>query len=618
MKSVKFLKNKRAISPVVATILLISLVVAAGSMVYFLVVPMLRGSANLQVLNAQWFDSDGDYVADTVYITIINSGTAQAIIEDIIITIDTPTQNETAITNAQLVDQSYPIEMDISFQSEIVITFDPSTYVELGNNVFRIKVVYNQDNFIYAPESMKYSIELEPLSLEVLNPVNGTWYSGSIDPQAIRSGGYQASVIKYNFSAPDGTPLLTNVTYTENIDSTAYSDGQNYMLTLYVSDYFGTLVSKTVYINIDNTNPAVSLTLNGSTFNQGEGVDISWTVTGIDPTAGDSPLINQTLTLTGTTYSGRTLYTDDGSTAQEGVAQSPYDLPGSETLQMKEDTYTVTIYVKDSAGNTMSSGQDFFLQDLIVPDTHFISPENDSGIKGTLAIEIYADDITGIDENRLSIKFYDTTTGALVASYSQQGTVDYNGTAVYDSNTKKWVLTLPSYILPNGQLYVLARVYDSSTNINYNDSSIYINVANVFLEGVTARADEQSFLWWSWWELTFFLKNNYISDFNFLTVKVIWDTGPSGYEELYCATTDTDWLKDKGGTYANNTEYDVEAGSIITSGSTYELQIIFPDGQDIRGAQFRIYFTVNEMTLNEYILITVASNGATTIQTIST
>lgn len=50
MKLPNIRKAKRAVSPVVATVLLISLVVAASAMVFFIVVPMLRGSSDVDLL----------------------------------------------------------------------------------------------------------------------------------------------------------------------------------------------------------------------------------------------------------------------------------------------------------------------------------------------------------------------------------------------------------------------------------------------------------------------------------------------------------------------------------------------------------------------------------------
>ena len=82
-------KSKRAVSPVIATVLLISLVVAASAMVYFIVVPMLKGQSTVNMIATQWFDTGGDNVADRVYLTLQNTGSASARITDLNITIET-------------------------------------------------------------------------------------------------------------------------------------------------------------------------------------------------------------------------------------------------------------------------------------------------------------------------------------------------------------------------------------------------------------------------------------------------------------------------------------------------------------------------------------------------
>jgi flagellin-like protein len=75
--------NKRAVSPVIATILLIALTVTAAAIVYFLVVPMLQGKSELVQIGMQELsDSDGDGQFDTVSIPMMNIGTSGTTIDD--------------------------------------------------------------------------------------------------------------------------------------------------------------------------------------------------------------------------------------------------------------------------------------------------------------------------------------------------------------------------------------------------------------------------------------------------------------------------------------------------------------------------------------------------------
>jgi flagellin-like protein len=76
-------KNKRGISPVIATILLIALTVTAAAIVYFVVVPLFEGNGEL-VLMSSWSltDSDNDGNFDTLEGDLINIGTKEITLEE--------------------------------------------------------------------------------------------------------------------------------------------------------------------------------------------------------------------------------------------------------------------------------------------------------------------------------------------------------------------------------------------------------------------------------------------------------------------------------------------------------------------------------------------------------
>ena len=76
-------KNKRGISPVIATILLIALTVTAAAIVYFVVVPLFKGNGEL-VLMSSWSltDSDSDGNFDTLQGDLLNIGTSDVTLQE--------------------------------------------------------------------------------------------------------------------------------------------------------------------------------------------------------------------------------------------------------------------------------------------------------------------------------------------------------------------------------------------------------------------------------------------------------------------------------------------------------------------------------------------------------
>jgi flagellin-like protein len=104
------LKRKKAVSPVIATILLIALTVTAAAIVYFVVVPLLTAKPELVYLNP------GKVPATTnqYEVTIQNNGGAVANIEalaSIELVNDTDTYNPTAV-NAGVVAVVFPTTID--------------------------------------------------------------------------------------------------------------------------------------------------------------------------------------------------------------------------------------------------------------------------------------------------------------------------------------------------------------------------------------------------------------------------------------------------------------------------------------------------------------------------
>lgn len=87
--------KKRAISPIIAVILLIGLTVAAGALVYIIVIPILQPKANIEFLDTYYYYNEGlttpkknPKAQADVYVvefTVYNTGTAIIQIEAIAI-----------------------------------------------------------------------------------------------------------------------------------------------------------------------------------------------------------------------------------------------------------------------------------------------------------------------------------------------------------------------------------------------------------------------------------------------------------------------------------------------------------------------------------------------------
>ena len=68
-------QGKKGVSPVIATILLIALVVSAAAIVYFVVIPMLGTDANVIADDIDFSDTNANFLYDEVELNIANSGT---------------------------------------------------------------------------------------------------------------------------------------------------------------------------------------------------------------------------------------------------------------------------------------------------------------------------------------------------------------------------------------------------------------------------------------------------------------------------------------------------------------------------------------------------------------
>jgi flagellin-like protein len=81
-------RRRKAVSPVIATILIIALTVTAAAIVYFVVVPLLRGKGEIVVMDYDLKNTDITPYADTLEVDMNNIGTATVQVSAIIVTKD--------------------------------------------------------------------------------------------------------------------------------------------------------------------------------------------------------------------------------------------------------------------------------------------------------------------------------------------------------------------------------------------------------------------------------------------------------------------------------------------------------------------------------------------------
>jgi len=136
LKITKLWRRRRAVSPILAAILLIGLAVAAGAVLFLIVLPMIQSSGELSFGSVTFSDTDSpaDGDNDKVVFTLTNELTKSVTITNITIYID-----ENPITNDTHTSTTFPFTISTS-QSEIDITFTGLTGT--GNDKYTIEVRY--------------------------------------------------------------------------------------------------------------------------------------------------------------------------------------------------------------------------------------------------------------------------------------------------------------------------------------------------------------------------------------------------------------------------------------------------------------------------------------------
>lgn len=81
----KIQARRKAVSPVIATILLIALTVTAAAIVYFVVVPLFKTQAELVIMDYELEDTDATRYADELEVSFQNLGTGAAQISEVVV-----------------------------------------------------------------------------------------------------------------------------------------------------------------------------------------------------------------------------------------------------------------------------------------------------------------------------------------------------------------------------------------------------------------------------------------------------------------------------------------------------------------------------------------------------
>ncbi|MCG3220528.1 MAG: hypothetical protein H7641_04025, partial [Candidatus Heimdallarchaeota archaeon] len=473
--------------------------------------------------------------------------------------------------------------------------FDPASYVDIGENIFRIKLVYDDELTAFAPDNLKYINNIEALEFTVLNPIEDSWASGIIDPQAIATGGYKTSIITYDFALPGGSVVLENQTIADNIDSTLYADQDDYEITFYVSDALGQSAQETRTFGIDNLEIDVNLSLNSSVINPGDFLDVSWIFT-----IAGAQLINQTLVMGGDVYGFESVYTSISD------ATTNYVLTGPKTASMAEDELTFTIFVKDEAGNTNSHGQEFSLIDNLAPVAYFITPVNNSFLSEYVTLEVYATDASGIDTSNFDVRFEGYSTSFV---YLYQNSVE--GDAVFIVNQNKWVLEFNTYLLPDDNYSISATVFDLSIARNTATSTLDIvevdnDILNIY--GAAAINGRGGFFFRRRGVLTFYVQSMVPTTLTITQMKITW-YGSGSVDliyEIYDDTIEQYWLPDSQGPILDDVQFPVAqavGGINMTSALDHHLTVSFDYGDRPEGVDFAVSFYILQLDAWETLII---------------
>ncbi|MFX0173030.1 MAG: archaellin/type IV pilin N-terminal domain-containing protein [Candidatus Hodarchaeota archaeon] len=147
MKIAKIMRKRKAVSPILAAILLIGLAVAAGAVLFVIVLPMIQSTGELGFSSIKFSDTDTSGVNDKVVFTLTNE--ESKVVSITAITVQAYNGTTWDPVNGSSTTTTFPFNIGVS-QSEIDITYtftDPSaSYTKL-----RIKVDYKIGDDVQDP-----------------------------------------------------------------------------------------------------------------------------------------------------------------------------------------------------------------------------------------------------------------------------------------------------------------------------------------------------------------------------------------------------------------------------------------------------------------------------------
>ncbi|NHJ05777.1 MAG: type IV pilin [Candidatus Heimdallarchaeota archaeon] len=223
-KIVRFYRRRKAVSPVIAAILLIALTVAAVAIVYFLIIPQFR-KYKLEANLVKIYDTDKDSLYDRIQLQLINTGTKETNITKVIFwtssegnlghpdewtshlgwTFDNP--SDSAVL---------PAEVDFAFvsgETQIGLSIYEYTY-------YRIEIEYTGARINYISDWVKVSDDMLDLSdlLTDFDDLDLTefGFSGTIDDPARAANNYLTNSdgdFQLIENATNFLPVLDEATY---------------------------------------------------------------------------------------------------------------------------------------------------------------------------------------------------------------------------------------------------------------------------------------------------------------------------------------------------------------------------------------------------------------------
>ncbi len=158
MKMLKIFRKRRAVSPVLAAILLIGLAVAAGAVLFVVIMPMIESSGEFDFSSVKFSNlntTNDNTIYDKAVFTLTNEGSKTVAVTAITI----EGYNDSWVpVNGSSTTTTFPFSITTS-QSEIDITYtftDPTTDFTL----LRIKVGYKIGDTAQDPlYSSEYSVD---------------------------------------------------------------------------------------------------------------------------------------------------------------------------------------------------------------------------------------------------------------------------------------------------------------------------------------------------------------------------------------------------------------------------------------------------------------------------